>query len=175
MKLIFIYGPPAAGKLTVANELAKLTKYKIFHNHLTVDLLDSVFKFGTKTFFNLSSRFRMEMFEAAAKENIKGLIFTFCYDPSDNKFVKDVKKRVEKYKGKVFFVQLCCEKSELKKRVKGASRKNFNKIKTIRHLNKSLKKWCFFKSIPFVHSLKIDNTKISPKKVALKIKQYYKL
>jgi len=53
MRLIFIYGPPATGKLTVAKELAKLTKYKIFHNHLTVDLIGSVLKFGTKTFLTL--------------------------------------------------------------------------------------------------------------------------
>jgi len=35
MKLVFIYGPPAVGKLTVANALAKVTGFKVFHNHLT--------------------------------------------------------------------------------------------------------------------------------------------
>ena len=39
MKLIFIYGLPATGKLTVAVELAAMTGYKLFHNHLVVDLL----------------------------------------------------------------------------------------------------------------------------------------
>jgi len=176
MKLIFIYGPPATGKLTVAKELAKLTKYKIFHNHLTVDLLGSVFKFGTKTFFDLSDRFRMEIFEAAAKEKINGLIFTFCYaHPEDDKFVKNVKKRVEKYKGKIDFVQLYCEKSELKKRVKGASRENFDKIKTKKGLDATLKKWDLFTPIPFIKSLRIDNTNISAKQVAKKIKMHYKL
>jgi hypothetical protein len=33
MGLIFIHGLPA-GKLTVAHELAAMTGYKIFHNHL---------------------------------------------------------------------------------------------------------------------------------------------
>lgn len=176
MKLIFIYGPPAAGKLTVTDELAKLTKYKIFHNHLTIDLVSSVLKYGTKTFFDLSSKFRMEIFEAAAREKMDGLIFTFCYaHPEDDKFVKDVKKRVEKYGGKVNFVQLYCEKSELKKRVKRASRKDFDKIKTVKGLDATLKKWNLFTPIPFVRSLKINNTNISPKKVALKIKQHYRL
>jgi tRNA uridine 5-carbamoylmethylation protein Kti12 len=32
MKLIFLYGPPAVGKLTVAQELVTLTGYKLFHN-----------------------------------------------------------------------------------------------------------------------------------------------
>jgi hypothetical protein len=32
--LVFIYGPPpAAGKLTVAETLAKRTGHKVFHNH----------------------------------------------------------------------------------------------------------------------------------------------
>lgn len=39
MKLVFIYGMPAAGKLTVAKELAGLSGYKLFHNHQVVDLL----------------------------------------------------------------------------------------------------------------------------------------
>ncbi len=36
MRLVFIYGPPGVGKLTVARELAALTGFKLFHNHLTV-------------------------------------------------------------------------------------------------------------------------------------------
>ncbi|MFH1209967.1 MAG: shikimate kinase, partial [archaeon] len=43
MKLIYIYGPPAVGKLTVTKELAKLTNFKIFHAHLTADYVSSVF------------------------------------------------------------------------------------------------------------------------------------
>jgi hypothetical protein len=50
MKLIFIYGLRATGKLTVAQELATLTDYKLFHNHLAVDLLLSIFEFGSSPF-----------------------------------------------------------------------------------------------------------------------------
>jgi len=118
----------------------------------------------------------MEMFEAAAKENINGLIFTFCYaHPEDDKFVKTVTKRVEKYGGNVNFAQIYCEKFELKKRVKGASRENFDKIKTKKGLDATLKKWDLFTPIPFVKSLRIDNTDISAKQVAKKIKMHYKL
>lgn len=178
MKLIFLYGPPAAGKLTVAKELAELTKFKIFHNHHTVDLLNKFFKFGTKTFFNLNSKFRLDIFEAAAKEKIRGLIFTFCYaygDADDNTFVKNIIKKVKKYNGNVYFVHIYCNKNELFKRVKHASRGDFNKVKTVKDLKKVLRKFNFFKSIPFVKSLKIDTTKLSPKKAALMIKKCYNL
>ena len=50
MRLIFIYGMPATGKLTVARELARITGFNVFHNHLVVDLLLSIFEFGSKPF-----------------------------------------------------------------------------------------------------------------------------
>ncbi len=43
MTFVLLYGPPAVGKLTVANELAKLTDFKVFHNHLSIDLVEAVF------------------------------------------------------------------------------------------------------------------------------------
>ncbi|MBD0327065.1 MAG: AAA family ATPase, partial [Pyrinomonadaceae bacterium] len=48
MKLIFLHGLPGVGKLTVARELAKLTGFKVFHNHLAVDLVESLFEFGSQ-------------------------------------------------------------------------------------------------------------------------------
>ena len=176
MKLIFIYGPPATGKLTVAKELQKLTKYKLFHNHHTIDLVGSIFEFGTDIFFNLSSKFRLELIEMAAKENINGLIFTYVYShPADDKFVKTILKRVEKHNGEVNFVQLCCNENELIKRVKNSSRKDFNKLKTIKGLKDTLKDWDCFTPIPFCENLVIDNTEISPQKTAKLIKDYYNL
>ncbi|HEU4798188.1 MAG TPA: AAA family ATPase [bacterium] len=79
MQLIFIYGPPAVGKLSVANALAKLTGYRVFHNHLTIDLVRSIFDWGQGPFFSLVDRYRVELIEAAAKANIPGVIFTFVY------------------------------------------------------------------------------------------------
>lgn len=78
MKLIFIYGAPAVGKLTVARELEKQTGFKVFHNHLTIDAIEPVFDFGTKSFWKLVHRIRLETISEAALENVN-LIFTFCY------------------------------------------------------------------------------------------------
>lgn len=56
MRLLFLYGPPAAGKLTIARELAAATGFRVFHNHVTVDALLSVFEFGSPPFIELRER-----------------------------------------------------------------------------------------------------------------------
>ena len=176
MKLVFIYGPPAAGKLTVANELYRLTGFKIFHNHLTVDLITPIFDFDSEIFNNFNSKFRLELIEAAAKKKVNGLIFTFCYAAKeDDKFVKKLINKIEKHKGKVYFVHLYCNNSELYKRVKNHSRNAYRKIKTPSQLKKTLDKWNLISEINFVENLSIDNTITNPKKVASIIQKHYKL
>lgn len=176
MKLIYIYGPPAVGKLTVAKELSKLTSIKVFHNHLTVDLLKPFFIFGSERFLTLSTSIRHKIFEAAAQENIEGLIYTCCYSfPEDNEGVQETISVLKKYDGEIFFVRLYADTRELKKRVLEDSRKNFGKVKSIDDLEKSINKWNMFTSIPFVKSLEIDNTNTPPYDVALRIKDYCSL
>ena len=122
MRLVFIYGPPAVGKLTVATELAKLTGFKLHHNHVSIDFVRSIFQFGTFPYNKLVDKYRREMLEEAAKENVD-TIFTFVYGKGeDDEFVKDIIRRVESHKGKVLFVQLYCSRRELSRRVALKSR-----------------------------------------------------
>jgi hypothetical protein len=176
MKLIFIYGPPASGKLTTAKELAKLTGYKVFHNHLSFDLVNSVFEFGDKVFLDLMEKIRIMLFKAALKENIKGLIFTFAYaNPEDDDFIKRIVKLFKKHNGQIYFVRIFCIEKTLYKRVINKSRKKFGKVTTKKGLHKVTKKWNLFSKIPFEDSLQIDNTGILPKKVAKMIVDHYKI
>lgn len=176
MKLIFIYGPPAVGKLTVARALAKLTGYKVFHNQLTVDLVSSIFKVGTEQFNRYNQRYRLELIQAATKENVPGLIMTYVYASyKDDEFIKKLIDVVEKHGGHIHFVQLYCHRDHLHKRVKASSRKSFTKIKTIRLLTKVLRESDYFSAVPFHKGLTIDNTHIAPKRVALKIREHYHL
>lgn len=46
--LIMITGPQAVGKMTVGQELAKLTNFKLFHNHMSIDLVNNFFSYSTK-------------------------------------------------------------------------------------------------------------------------------
>src|SRR6266498_2479079 len=76
MKLIFLHGAPAVGKLTIARELARLTGFRLFHNHLTVDLVSSLFPFGSEPFIRLREQIWLAAFAEAARDNVS-LIFTF--------------------------------------------------------------------------------------------------
>lgn len=76
MRVVFLYGPPAAGKHTVAKRLSELTGLPLFHNHLVVDTVASVFPFASPSFIRLRESFWMDVFEAAVAED-RSLIFTF--------------------------------------------------------------------------------------------------
>jgi len=177
MKLVVIYGPPAVGKLTVAKELAKITNLKVFHNHYSIDILEPLMKFGTENFWRYSDKIRTEVFKIAEKENIN-LIFTICYAhdlEGDQGFIRKTVRLIKKSRGDVFFVQLKTDMSNLEKRVKGHSRKNYSKLKNIKKLRATMKKYNLTSSVIHKPNLIIDNSKISAKRAAQMIKKHYKL
>jgi hypothetical protein len=176
MKLLFLYGPPATGKLTVAEEVAALTGFKLFHNHLTIDLYKSLFEFGTDDFRRMLVETRLYVFEEATKQQIPGVIFTFTFRQGVHEpFINRVVEVVEKYDGEVFFVQLYSQPEELERRVLAASRKKFRKLWSIEGLREMMSQQDLFMLIPGQKSLSIDNTHLSPQEVAQQIIEHYGL
>ena len=64
--VLFIHGPAAAGKHTVGSRLAELSGLPLFHNHLTVDLVSTLFEFGSDGFVQLRADIWKAAFRAAA-------------------------------------------------------------------------------------------------------------
>src|SRR2546425_9215778 len=175
MRLVFIYGPPASGKLTVATELAKLTGFKLFHNHVSIQFVQSIFEFGTKTFWRLTNKYRLEMIEEAAKEGID-TIFTFVYSKGeDDKFVKRVLQRVRSNGGQVCLVRLYCDRKELARRVKSSERRRMGKVGTEKLLSNLFRRYNLDLEIPFHTSLSIDTTNQTPRSAAKLIAHHYRL
>jgi RNase adaptor protein for sRNA GlmZ degradation len=175
MNLIFIYGPPAAGKLTAATEIAALTGYKVFHNHLSIDCIEPIFPFGTKSFWKLVKKIRLDVIAEAARENV-GLIYTFCYaKDKDDEHIKQVLETVENNGGEVCFVLLTCKREELESRVLEESRKQFGKANNLEILNEILDKYDLFSPVPQRESLCVDNTNLSPQETARQIVTHFKL
>lgn len=175
MKLIFIYGAPAVGKLTVANEIAKQINFKVFHNHLSIDCIEPIFDFGTKPFARLIDLIRVETIAEAARENVD-LIHTFCYAKgSDDKYVAKIAETVESNGGEICCALLTCERGELERRVLTESRKQFGKANNLEILSEILDKYDLFSPVPERESLQIDNTYLSPENVARKIIEHFDL
>jgi AAA domain len=132
LRLIFIYGLPGTGKLTIARELAALTGFKLFHNHLAVDLLLSVFDFGTASFVELREQIWLSVFEQASGAQLPGLIFTFAPEKTVRPtFIGEALQVVESAGGRVDFVELTCPLPELKRRIKSPSRQECGKIASV--------------------------------------------
>ena len=132
MRLIFIYGMPASGKLTVARELALITGYQVFHNHLVVDMVQSVFEFGIKPFVELREQVWLSTFRQAAESQLPGLIFTFAPEATVRReFIPDTLKTVSDCGGAVDFVELTCPVDELKRRIPDASRLHYKKLSSV--------------------------------------------
>ena len=175
MKLIFIYGAPAVGKLTVANEIAEKANFKVFHNHLSIDCVQPIFDFGTPSFGKLIDLIRIETVAEAARIG-QNLIYTFCYaKDKDDSHIAKITEAVESNGGEVNFVLLTCERSELERRVLEESRRKYRKASNLEILNQILDNYDLFSSVNGRESLQIDNTNLPPEIVARQIIEHYRL
>jgi hypothetical protein len=84
MKLVFIHGAPAAGKLTTARALLSLVNGRLFDNHAAIDVARTVFDFGAPGFWELVQVVRASVLDAAAERCTPLAVMTFVYvEPDD--------------------------------------------------------------------------------------------
>lgn len=167
MNLVFIYGLSGVGKLTVARELSKLTGYKLFHNHLVVDLVLSLFDFGSRPFIGLREKIWLMMFERASQVGLEGVIFTFAFESTvSGDFVRKVLDIVGRGNGETHFVKLVCSSDELKKRISDTSMSSYGKVISLELLDDQLKNSERLSTEVDKESFVLDNTKLSPTEAA---------
>jgi hypothetical protein len=118
MNLLFIYGPPAVGKLTTASLVAARTGYKVLHNHLAFDIAASLFEPFSPPFRKTLQQVRMLGIGAGIDGGLSGIILTMCYDHSrDTEIVDELHSVVRFHGGRAQLVHLVCGIQELRKRV----------------------------------------------------------
>lgn len=175
MKLIIIYGPPAVGKLTVAEELSKLTGIKVFHNHMTFDLGEEFFEAFSPAFQKVVDGTRMLVFEAAADHGLD-LIFTFVYGSVvDDPYVAQIREIVERRGGEVCFVRLHAPESALEERVVMEDRQRFRKLRSAETLRTLFAKYRMFEDVPGTSTLSLDTSALAPSDAARKIADHFGL
>jgi chloramphenicol 3-O-phosphotransferase len=131
MRLVFLYGQVASGKLTVARELEKLTGLPVFHNHLIVDALMAVFPFGSDGFVRLREAFWLDVIATAAAEG-RSLIFTFAPEGSvAGGFPARLAAVVEGRGGEVVSVALEIDPAEQRRRLVAGNRAAFGKLRSL--------------------------------------------
>ena len=79
-KFVLIIGPQAVGKMTVGQEVEKLTGYRLFYNHMTIEMVRKIFDYSKESFRKINIVIRNEVFKEFSKSNEKGIIFTGCFD-----------------------------------------------------------------------------------------------
>lgn len=132
MRLIVLYGMPAAGKLTVAQELKAITSLPVFHNHMVVDLLLSTFEFGSAPFVTLREEIWLAFFREAARAKLPGLIFTFAPETTvRDSFIPALVETVQSEGGSVEFAELICPLDEIRRRIAEPSRREYGKLASV--------------------------------------------
>lgn len=177
MILLILHGYPGVGKLTIGRELRKLTGYKLFHNHLTVDFLESVFQFGSKPFIELRELIWLETFKRASQQEID-LIFTFAQEETVREgFITNAVETVSENGGKVVFLELTCSADEINKRIKSLSRKKYGKLTSAKSFEKLKKSLSIFRLIPpkDCPAFSLDTTTLSPVESAKEIVEILKV
>ena len=177
-----MYGPIAAGKLTVAKVLSNKLQYTLTHNHAINDVVDHLFTRGTKENGNVKEFLRNYLMEQAVKAGIS-LVTTYTYShdfvyPSgvtEQQFVQNHKKKLTRLGARFLPIHLKAADRELLRRVSTDSRKRFGKLKDKKILKELLKTKDWHTSPELKHNLVIDNTNLSPQKVANMIIKHFKI
>lgn len=176
MKLIFLYGPPAVGKLTIAKVLAKKIDYKLLHNHLLVNPIAEIFPFENSSNRLLTREFRLRIIEEAIRSNIN-LINTFGI-AGNNPFnhIDDIVETVNMRNGEICLVHITADEETILNRVEDGSRKEHGKNLSRDRLLEMLKEnHDMFNKYQSVEHFSIDTADVTPEVAALKIIEYYKL
>lgn len=183
MKLVFILGSQAVGKMTVGQELTKITDLKLFHNHVIIEPVMELFdEFKGKFIQDVRDMF----FKEFAKSNKYGMIFTSTYafnSEEDKKYLQHIKRIFSKYNTEFYYVELVASKEERIKRNSTDNRlKNKPSKRDVEASNKLIdyfEEKYRFESLPgevnFKNYIKIDNTNLTANKVAKMIKTKFNL
>jgi hypothetical protein len=158
---VLIYGPPGAGKLTVAQKLASLHGFRVLDNHVSLDPALRLFEFGTRELADLVERLRIALLSAAAQGGLDVVSTLVFAHPIDREHVARLVEASQSGGGTVTFVQLLPNRKVLERRVLDPSRRTTHKISDIATLGRTLEDYDLVTPIHET-DLRIDNTDMSP-------------
>lgn len=178
MKLVIIVGSGAVGKMTVGQELMKMTDLRLFHNHMMIEPVIDIFGYFHG---GVTQKLREVIFEEFLKSDNAGMIFTFLWAfdmPSDKEYIMEVASKFDE----VYCVELVADqavrlqRNATENRLKNKASKRDIEASNQRLLNEERYRLVSEPGeIPFENYMRIDNTSIDAQTAAKMIKENFNL
>ena len=178
MKLVLIVGAGAVGKMTVGQELMKITNLRLFHNHMMIEPVIEIFgRFKGDTILKL----RDIIFNDFVNDDNEGMIHTFMWAfdmESDREYVENLAKKFNE----VYCVELIAsqevrlERNKTENRLLTKASKRDIEASNNRMLKEDTHRLVSNEGeIPFKNYLRINNEHLEACEVAKIIKETFKL
>ena len=176
---VFIIGAPASGKMTIGQELSKLTGATLFFNHQPIDFALEIYQDFSEEMWELVRRINFSFLETSARYH-RSVILTGVTDFSNQyhlMYLKDIQDLLNEYHQEILFVELETSLEERLRRNRTENRLKHKPLK--RHIEVSereiletaetLQLNSQHQSNELHHYFKINNTNLSAEEVAKQI------
>jgi hypothetical protein len=175
MKLIFLHGAPATGKLTVAKALLRVVSGRLFDNHAAIDFARTLFDFGAPGFWKLVHDVRLSALDTASQHGVPLVVATFCYsEPEDRPQLEQFEAIVQRHGGELLPVFLHCSEDEIIRRVGNADRVERRKIASMEGLDRFRADYND-SPVPRTNCIMLDTAKRPADSTALEIIRHFEL
>ena len=173
MKLVFIIGSGAVGKMTVGQALMQKTGFRLFHNHMMIEPVLEIFGYFHG---EAVTRLRNVIFEEFAKSEEEGLIFTYLWafdQPWDREYLLSVARLFEEHGAEVYCVELIAplevrleRNATENRRQQKASKREVDFSRSLLFAEEQHRLVSNPGEIPFSSYLRLENADLSPEDAA---------
>lgn len=181
---VFIIGAPAAGKMTIGQELSKLTGASLFFNHQTIDFALGIYQDFTEEMWEFVRGINFSFLGTSARHH-RSVILTGVIDFSNQyhlMYLKDMQDLLHEYHQEILFVELETSLEERLRRNRTENRLKYKPLKRyfevsereILETDKTNQLNSQKQPSGLHHYLKIDNTNLSAEEVAKQIQEKMK-
>ena len=181
---IFIIGAPASGKMTIGQELSRLTDATLFYNHKAIDFALEIYQDFTEEMWEFVRGITFSFLETSSR-NHRSIILTDVIDFSNQYqllYLKQIQDLLDDYHQEILFVELETSLEERLRRNRTENRLKHKPLK--RHIEVSereiletaetLQLNSQHQPNELLHYLKINNTNLSAEGVAKQIQEKMK-
>ncbi|WP_049509845.1 AAA family ATPase [Streptococcus pseudopneumoniae] len=176
---VFIIGAPASGKMTIGQELSKLTGATLFFNHQTIDFALEIYQDFTEEMWEFVRGITFSFLGASAR-NQRSVILTDVIDFSNQyqlMYLKQIQDLLDNFHQEILFVELETSLEERLRRNRTENRLKHKPLK--RHIEisereiletaETLQLNSQHQPNELHHYLKINNTNLSAEEAAKQI------